>query len=118
MWAHKSLQRVWRAAVEAAGLPPISLYEGTKHSMATDAIRRGVSERHLQRFLDHASVESTRRYARLTDNAMLEVLRPMDAPHRQATDKCSRTKTEQDRDVERGPSWIRTRDHPVMSRVL
>ncbi len=118
MWAHKSLQRVWREAVEAASLPPISLYEGTKHSMATDAIRRGVSERHLQRFLGHASVESTRRYARLADNAMLEVLRPSEGDHRQATDKDSATEAEKSRDVAGGPSWIRTRDHPVMSRLL
>jgi len=53
----------------------IGLYEGTKHSFATDAIRRGVPERHLQRFLRHASVTSTRRYARLADSAMLEALR-------------------------------------------
>ena len=59
-----------------SSLPPISLYQGTKHSFATDAIRRGVPERFLQRFLGHASVESTRRYARLADNAMLEVLPP------------------------------------------
>ena len=76
MWAHKALQRVWNAAVVAAGLPHVCLYEGTKHSMATDAIRRGVPERHLQRFLGHASVQSTRRYARLADNALIEVLRP------------------------------------------
>ena len=61
--------------MEAAGLPHISLYEGTKHTFATDAIRRGVPERHLQRFLGHASVHSIRRYARLADNAMLEMLR-------------------------------------------
>ena len=61
--------------MEAAGLPHISLYEGTKHTFATDAIRRGVPERHLQRFLGHASIQSTRRYARLADNALVEVLR-------------------------------------------
>ncbi len=74
-WPHKALQRVWSDALEDAGLPPISLYEGTKHSFATDAIRRGVPERHLQRFLGHASIQSTRRYARLADNALVEVLR-------------------------------------------
>ena len=77
--------------------------------MATDAIRRGVSERHLQRFLGHASVESTRRYARLADNAMLEVLRPSEGGHRQATDQDSRNEDEKPRDVTGGPSWIRTR---------
>jgi len=76
MWPHKALGRVWSRALEDAELPHISLYEGTKHTMATDAIRRGVPERALQRFLGHASVQSTRRYARLADNALIEVLRP------------------------------------------
>ncbi|MCP5059395.1 MAG: tyrosine-type recombinase/integrase [bacterium] len=58
-----------------AGLPPIGRYEGTKHSMATDAIRRGVPERSLQKFLGHASIQSTRRYARLADSTLLQVLR-------------------------------------------
>ncbi len=66
-----------------AKLPHISLYEGTKHSMATGAIRRGVPERDLHYLLEHKNVRSTRRYARLTDNAMLEVLRPSNAPWRQ-----------------------------------
>jgi hypothetical protein len=68
--------------VEAAGLPLISLYEGTKHSMAADAIRRGVAKRHLQTFLGHESNQSTSRYTRLADNAMLEALRPKGSPRR------------------------------------
>jgi hypothetical protein len=88
-------------------MPGISLYEGTKHSFATDAIRRGVPERHLQTFLGHASIESTRRYARLADNALLEVLRPS---KKRASDKPSRDEAEQIRRLRRGPSWIRTRD--------
>jgi len=118
MWAHKAMQSVWHAARKRAELPHISLYEGTKHSFATDAIRRGVPERHLQRFLGHASLVSTRRYARLADNAMLEVLRPRYAAERQASDKGLRDKPEQNQAVKRGPSWIRTRVSPVMSRVL
>ena len=65
---------MWKRAVKNAELPHVSLYEGTKHSLATDAIRRAVPERHLQQFLGHKNVESTRRYARLADNALLEVL--------------------------------------------
>ena len=83
-WAHKPLQTRWSAALEAAGMPAICLYEGTKHSFATDAIRRGVPERHLQTFLGHASIESTRRYARLANNALVEVLR---RPTEPASDK-------------------------------
>jgi len=87
----ESLQEHWRKAVKAAGLPPIDLYEGTKHSFATDAVRRGVPERSLQKFLGHASVHSTRRYTRLADEALLEVLRPPAT----ASDKDSRTRTKQ-----------------------
>jgi len=89
-------------------MPHVSLYEGTKHSMATDAIRRGVSERALQRFLGHASVISTRRYARLADNALIEVLRPARSGWRQAGDKGPENNPERSREVTRGPSRIRT----------
>ena len=54
----------------------VGLYVGAKHTFATDAAARGVSERALQTFLGHADVRSTRRYARLADGALLEVLRP------------------------------------------
>ena len=114
IWPHKALQAVWNRAVKSTGLPSISLYEGAKHSFATDAIRRGVPERHLQRFLGHASVEATRRYARLADNAMLEALRPRG----QAGDKAAAKEAERNQDVRRGPSRTRTWDRPVMSRLL
>ena len=130
IWAHKALARVWARALEAAELPHISLYEGTKHTFATDAIRRGVPERHLQRFLGHASIQSTRRYARLADNALLEVLRVPsrrvstdDEPAKKQTwrqpgDKVPRNKSEKSRGVSGGPSRVRTWDRPVMSRLL
>jgi hypothetical protein len=89
-------------------LPRISLYEGTKHSMATDAIRRGVPERYLQRFLGHKNMQSTRRYAHLADNALIEVLRPSKTPWRQAGDNNAATDPEQDQDVSGGPSRTRT----------
>ena len=54
----------------------VGLYEGTKRTMATDAVRRGLSERALQAFLGHRDVRSTRRYARLSDEALVSVPRP------------------------------------------
>ena len=105
-WPHKALYEVWKRAVRAAGLPPIALYEGTKHSFATDAIRRGVPERHLQRFLGHASLMSTRRYARLADTAMVEVLRnPAKPAGRQAGDRIMRAKNLQVPDSKDDSSW-------------
>ena len=115
-YAQKTLQAIWSKALEKARMPPISLYEGTKHSFATDAIRRGVSERLLQKFLGHANAESTRRYARLADTALVQVLPTR--PWRQAGDKGPEEEGEQDRGVGGGPSWTRTRDLTVMSRLL
>jgi hypothetical protein len=76
--------------VRGADLPHVPLYEGTKQSFATDAIRRGVPERLLQRFLRHASITSMRHYARLADTALVDVLPPRTTPWRQAGDKCNR----------------------------
>jgi hypothetical protein len=89
-----------------------------KHSFATDAIRRGVPERYLQTFLGHRIVEATRRYVRLADNAMLEVLRPPAQVAGQPRDKGSENETEPDQGVAGGPSRTRTWDRPVMSRLL
>ena len=44
--------------------------------MATDAVRRGVSERAPQTCLDHSNAPSARRYARMSDEASVSVLRP------------------------------------------
>ena len=45
-----------------------------KDTFATDAARRGVPERLIQAFLAHADVRSIRRYARLANEALIEVL--------------------------------------------
>ena len=65
---------VWKRATTSVGLGDVRLYEGTKHTMATDAIRRGVSERALQTFLGHRDVRSTQRYARMPEHAIISVL--------------------------------------------
>jgi integrase len=74
-WSGTSLRRTWMEACEKVGIE-VGLYVGTKHTFATDAAARGVPERALQTFLGHADVRSTRRYARMADGALLEVLRP------------------------------------------
>ena len=97
---------------------PISTSHGLVSAEQAVAARHGVPERALQRFLGHASVLSTRRYARLADHALVEVLRPAKADWRQPGDKPSATKLERDQQLDGGPAWIRTRDRPVMSRLL
>ena len=75
-WSHWALRDRWIKAGKAVGIKGVRLYEGTKHTMATDAVRRGVSERALQTFLGHSDARSTRRYARMSDEALVSVLRP------------------------------------------
>jgi integrase len=74
-WYKKALEREWRAACAAVGVSS-KLYEGTKHSTATEMLRRGVQERTIQGLLGHRDLRSTRRYARLADEAIVEAIRP------------------------------------------
>ena len=70
------------------------LYEGTKHSRATDLLLKGVPERVLQALLSHRDVRSTRRYARL-DSALVEVMRPRGsnvAPRKTGTKNVNKNK--------------------------
>jgi len=73
-WTASSLRRVWVAACAQVGVT-VGLYEGTKHAAATEALRRGRSEREVQALLGHADPRSTRRYARLADDALVDVIR-------------------------------------------
>jgi len=74
-WCASSLRRDWRMACDAVGVR-CSLYEGTKHSRATELLLAGVPERTLQVLLGHRDARSTRRYARLADSALVEALAP------------------------------------------
>ena len=51
------------------------MYEGTKHSTATDAIRRGVPLEQIQAALRHADEASTRVYAKLARGGAFDILR-------------------------------------------
>jgi integrase len=73
-WNATSLRRDWHAACARAGLRA-KLYEGTKHSTATELLRRKVDERTLQALLGHRDARSTRRYARLANEALVAVIR-------------------------------------------
>ena len=78
-WSQWGLMNRWKTAAESVGAFGVTLYPGTKHTMATDAIRRGAPERSVQAFLVHADVRSTRRYARLSADALVGVLRKHDS---------------------------------------
>ena len=75
MWNYWVLRDKYLKAAKSVGLEGIKMYEATKHSMATEALARTGNERAVQDFLGHKDVRSTRRYARLGNRALIEVLR-------------------------------------------
>ena len=77
-WSHGSLWDTWIKAQESVGIHNVAFYQATKHSFATDALRRGVPKHLLQAFLGHTDVRSTDRYARLAQTELVTVLRPRD----------------------------------------
>jgi len=73
-WPESSLRRWWYAACDAARVPRVGLYEGTKHSTATNLRREGIGLDVIQAILGQADSRSTEKYARLSDQAVLHAL--------------------------------------------
>ncbi len=74
-WSHWALRESWLRGCKAAGLPPIPLYEGTKHSGATDMLARTKDLDAVQRYLGHRDRRSTELYAKVQDTALIEIAR-------------------------------------------
>jgi integrase len=74
-WIHQALREEWHRACKRVGISGVQMYEGTKHSTATDAIRRGVPLELVRRFFGHSDIRTTQRYVNLGDQALVHVLR-------------------------------------------
>jgi len=74
-WSKSRHTEEWNRACRKVGIS-CPMYEGTKHTRATELVRAGIEERLVQLLLGHADVRSTRRYARLAPTALVEVIRP------------------------------------------
>jgi integrase len=62
----------WRRAAEKVGVK-VTNYEGTRHSLASQAINRGVSEGIVGDMLGHKTITSTRRYAKMKTNTLRQM---------------------------------------------
>lgn len=62
----------WRQAAKRAGIK-VTCYEGTRHSLASQAINRGVSERIVGDMLGHKCKASTTRYAKMRTETLKQV---------------------------------------------
>ncbi len=73
-WTYWALRSEWLRACEKVGLR-VKLYEGTKHAMASAAVRRGVDLKRVKDALGHADIRSTERYAKLADHSLVTAFR-------------------------------------------
>jgi|SRR5271157_2160612 len=80
-WSGPALRSVWHKATKACGLK-VGLYEGTKHSSASNALLEGKSLEEIQHALRHRDPASTRVYARWTGRSSVA---PVSAPAEVAT---------------------------------
>lgn len=65
-WLSNPLREEWNRAALAVGVQ-VRMYEGTKHTTATEALRAGRRLEDIQAALGHRDRKSTERYARLAE---------------------------------------------------
>ena len=74
----ENIRRIWHRACKKAGVPPIKLYNGTRHSTLTDTLRKTGNMYAVSKLAGHSSQKMTEKYARhdveilrgLTDNVV------------------------------------------------
>lgn len=71
---NNAIRKAWNKAVMAAGLEHISMYNGTRHSFASQAVNRGVPLNLIQDFLGHTTQTMTRRYAHIDTEGLKIVI--------------------------------------------
>lgn len=69
-WSETAMRRTWGKACERAGVPHVSLYEGTKHSTATQLKALGADDRLLAEVMGHRDPRSVQKYAKLQGSAI------------------------------------------------
>ena len=64
-YGEKKLRRLWHDACEKSGVDKIKLYQGTRHSFASQNVNNGVSLELIGAMMGHVNTATTRKYAHL-----------------------------------------------------
>jgi integrase len=72
-WSHWGLRASWLRGCTSAGAPQLPLYEGTKHSVATDMLARTKDRAAVRDYLGHTDARSTDKYAKVTSGALVDI---------------------------------------------
>jgi integrase len=79
-YGRMDLYRIWRKAADAVGVA-CDLYQGTRHTRATNLVNSGVPLQVVQKLLGHTRSDMTQRYARLTTDTLREALEQVPLAH-------------------------------------
>lgn len=73
-----AIQRVWRKAMQRAGISKACGIHGLRHAFATHLLEAGTDLVTIKRLMGHASLSTTMRYLHLTKERMLGTASPLD----------------------------------------
>lgn len=74
-----SLQKVFKRALDKAGIHKNIGIHGLRHSYATHLLESGADLRFIQELLGHNSVKTTMKYTHVTNTSLLKVKSPLDS---------------------------------------
>jgi site-specific recombinase XerD len=77
-YSKRSVQQIFRRAVDKAGVNPYSTVHTLRHSFATHLLERGMDLRYIQTLLGHASSETTEIYTHVSKKAREKLCSPLD----------------------------------------
>ena len=72
-WSHWALRRSWLKGCKNAEAGHVPLYEGTKHSGATDMLARTKDRTAVRDYLGHRDARTTDAYAKVTSGALVDI---------------------------------------------
>lgn len=73
-------RKLWNSACKNVGVENLTLYQGTRHSLASQAVNRNVSLDLIGAFLGHKNPKMTKKYAHANNTGLRAVLRSSVSP--------------------------------------
>jgi integrase/recombinase XerD len=74
----ESIRKVFRAAMEKAGIKRVATPHTLRHSFATHLLEQGTDLRYIQALLGHSSSKTTEIYTHVTQHGLEKIISPLD----------------------------------------